>query len=186
MESKKLNRKILFQHVQFYIDQNYESADAFNFFNFLGGLGIGGILGGGRYSYGSSHSTEILLESFLKLTEKTFSEMLLSIIERQGKKISDIYNKAGITKQHFSKIKNNPEYQPSKNTALALAVALNLNLEETEDLIGRAGFALSASSKSDLIVKYFIKEKIYDVDEINYNLDVRGFDTLTNSRNEKK
>jgi len=152
----------------------------------LGGLGIGGILGGGRYSYGSSHSTEILLESFLKLTEKTFSEMLLSIIESKGKKISDIYNKAGITKQHFSKIKNNPEYQPSKNTALALAVALNLNLEETEDLIGRAGFALSASSKSDLIVKYFIKEKIYDVDEINYNLDVRGFDTLTNSRNEKK
>lgn len=112
--------------------------------------------------------------------------MLLSIIERKGKKISDIYNKAGITKQHFSKIKNNPEYQPSKNTALALAVALNLNLEETEDLIGRAGFTLSKSSKSDLIVEYFIREKIYDVDEINYNLDIRGFETLTNSRNEKK
>ena len=182
MESAKINREILFQHVQNYIERNYKSDDTANFFNFLGGLAIGG----GRFSYGSSYNMDILLESFLKSTEKTFSEMLMAIIERKGKKNSDIYNKAGITKQHFSKIKNNPDYTPTKNTALALAVALNLTLEETEDLIGRAGFTLSKSNKKDLIVKYFIKEKIYDVDEINYNLDIRGFETLTNSNNKQK
>ncbi len=185
MELAKIDRRILFQHVQFYIEQNYESADTVNFFNFLGGLGVGGIIAGGNFSYGGADRQDIL-NSLIKLTEKTFTEMLMTIIEKKGKKISEIYNSAGITKQHFSKIKNNLDYKPSKNTALALAVALNLNLEETADLIGRAGFTLSKSSKSDLIVEYFIREKIYDVDEINYNLDIRGFETLTNSRNEEK
>lgn len=183
------DRENLFRRVQSYIEKNYKSNKPRNLFDFLGSaIAVGGIcggIGGGRFSYGGAGGQDIL-NSLLKLTEKTFTEMLMSLIEKKGKKISDIYTKAGISKQHFSKIKNNPDYQPSKNTALALAVALNLNLEETEDLIGRAGFALSKSSKSDLIVKYFIEKKIFDVDEINYNLDVRGFDTLTNSRNEKK
>ena len=185
MKSAKLNRQILFQHVQFYIDQNYESDDTSSIFAFLGGLSIGGVLSGRSFSHGGA-DRQYILDSLLQLTEKTFTEMLISIIEEKGKQFSEIYNKAGITKQHFSKIKNNPDYQPTKNTALALAVALNLTLEETEDLIGRAGFTLSKSSKSDLVVEYFIKEKIYDVDEINYNLDSRGFETLTNSKNALK
>lgn len=180
-----MDRKILFRNVQHYIDKNYKLKKSSSLFDFLSdSIAVGGIAGG-TFSYGGGVKQDIL-NSLLKITEKTFSEKLLFMIENKGKKFSDIYSKAGITKQHFSKIKNNPDYQPSKNTALALAVALNLNLKETEDLIGRAGFTLSKSSKSDLIVEYFIKEKIFDVDEINYNLDVRGFDTLTNSHNEKK
>ena len=174
-----MDRQKLFQNVEDYIEENYEPVVLAGGIPFLV---LGGVLAGGNFSHIPS-GTKIVLDSLLKLTEKTFTEMLLSIIENKGKKISEVYNKAGITKQHFSKIKNNPDYQPSKNTALALAVALNLSSEETEDLIGRAGYTLSKSSKKDLIIEYFIKEKIFDVDEINYNLDIRGFETLTNSRN---
>ena len=67
----------------------------------------------------------------------------------------------------FSKIRNNPDYKPSKTTAIAFAIALELDLEETKDLISRAGFALSRSSKFDIIIEYFIKQKNYDVFEIN-------------------
>ena len=72
-----------------------------------------------------------------------------------------------MTRQHFSKIRNNPNYKPTKATALALALALELNLEQTKDLIGRAGYALTDSSKFDVIIKYFIEHGIYDVLSIN-------------------
>lgn len=119
----------------------------------------------------------------MSATDKTFVERLLFLMERSGKAPSEIYTKAGVTRQHFYKIRNNLDYKPTKETALAFAIALRLSLEETKDLIGRAGFMLSSSSKSDRIVEYFIKEGIYDVDEINYNLDARGLGTLTNRRN---
>ena len=117
-----------------------------------------------------------------KYNELTFSEKLLRLIECKGKKNVEIYKELGITKQHFSKIKNNPQYKPAKETALAFAIALHLSLEETLDLIGRAGFTLSHSSESDLIVEFFIMEGIYDVDEINLQLMEHGYPTLTNRR----
>ena len=67
----------------------------------------------------------------------------------------------------FSKIRSNPGYKPSKATAIAFAIALELDLEETKDLIGRAGFALSHSNKFDVIIEYFIQQKHYDVFAIN-------------------
>ena len=67
---------------------------------------------------------------------------------------SEIYKKANVSKQHFSKIRNNPNYKPTKATAIAFAIALELDLTQTEDLIGRAGYALTKSSKFDVIMHY--------------------------------
>ena len=96
-----------------------------------------------------------------------FSETLLKLIDRAGKKDSEIYKKANVDRKLFSKIRNNPDYKPSKTTAIAFAIALELDLEETKDFIARAGFALSRSSKFDVIIEYFIKQKNYDVFAIN-------------------
>lgn len=96
-----------------------------------------------------------------------FSETLLMLIDRTGKKDSEIYKKANIDRKLFSKIRNNPDYKPSKSTALAFAFALELDIDETKDFISRAGFALSHSSKFDVIVEYFLVNKNYNVIELN-------------------
>lgn len=106
-------------------------------------------------------------ESVLEDIDAGFSETLLRLIDRTGKKDSDIYKKANIDRKLFSKIRNNIDYKPSKTTALAFAIALELDLDETRDFIARAGFALSHSSKFDIIVEYFILHKNYDVFELN-------------------
>lgn len=110
------------------------------------------------------------LEDMLKQADAGFTETLLKLIDKSGKKDSQIYKKANLFKQNFSKIRNNPNYKPTKATALALAIALELNLEETKDLIGRAGYALTNSSKFDLIIRYFIEQGIYNIVEINIAL----------------
>ncbi len=110
-----------------------------------------------------SKSLEMLLEE----TDAGFSETLLQLIDRTGKKDSEIYKKANIDRKLFSKIRNNKAYKPSKSTALAFAIALELDLEETKDFIARAGFALSHSSKFDIIVEYFILHGNYNVFELN-------------------
>ena len=107
------------------------------------------------------------LEDMLKQADAGFTETLLKLIDQTGKKDSEIYKKALLTKQHFSKIRNNPSYKPTKPTAVALALALELDLEATKDLIGRAGYALTNSSKFDLIIRYFIEQGNYNVVEIN-------------------
>ncbi len=107
------------------------------------------------------------LEDMLKQEDVGFSEKLLRLIDESGMKDSEVYNKANLTKQHFSKIRKNPHYKPTKPTAVALALALELDLEQTRDLIGRAGYALTNSSKFDLIIRYFIQHKKYNVVEIN-------------------
>lgn len=110
------------------------------------------------------------LADMLKQTDAGFTETLLKLIDKAGKKDSQIYKKANISKQHFSKIRNNPDYKPTKQTAIALALALELSLEDTKDLIGRAGYALTNSSKFDLIIRFFIEQGNYNVVEINIAL----------------
>ena len=107
------------------------------------------------------------LADLLAETDTGFSETLLKLIDQTGKKDSEIYTKANLSRQHFSKIRNNPHYQPTKPTAIALALALELDLEQTRDLIGRAGYALTGSSKFDVIIMYFIREKNYNLFDIN-------------------
>lgn len=110
------------------------------------------------------------LSRLLVQTDAGFSETLLGLIDRTGKKDSEIYKRANIDRKLFSKIRNNPDYKPSKTTAIAFALALELNLEETKDFIGRAGYALSHSSKFDIIIEFFILQKNYDIFEINSTL----------------
>lgn len=107
------------------------------------------------------------LDDLLAHLDAGFSETLLKLIDKSGKKDSEIYKKANVDRKLFSKIRNNPYYNPSKTTAIAFAIALELDLDETRDLIARAGYALSASSKFDVIIEYFIRQKKYDVFEIN-------------------
>ena len=107
------------------------------------------------------------LADLLAETDAGFSETLLKLIDQTGKKDSEIYTKANLSRQHFSKIRKNPHYQPTKPTAIALALALELNLEQTRDLIGRAGYALTSSSKFDVIIMYFIREGNYNLFDIN-------------------
>lgn len=107
------------------------------------------------------------LDSLLAHLDAGFSETLLKLIDRSGKKDSEIYKKANVDRKLFSKIRNNPDYKPSKATAIAFAIALELNLDGTRDLVARAGYALSASSKFDVIIEYFIRQKKYDIFEIN-------------------
>lgn len=107
------------------------------------------------------------LDAILKTADSGFSETLLRLIDQSGKKDAEIYNKANVSRQHFSKIRNNPDYRPTKPTAIAFAIALELDLDQTADLIGRAGYALTQSSKFDLIIMYFIRRRRYDMFEIN-------------------
>ena len=107
------------------------------------------------------------LDDLLEHLDAGFSETLLRLIDRSGKKDSEVYKKANVDRKLFSKIRNNPNYKPSKPTALAFAIALELDLEETKDLLARAGYALSSSSKFDVIVEYFIRQRNYDIFAIN-------------------
>ena len=107
------------------------------------------------------------LPDLLSGLDAGFSETLLKLIDKTGKKDSEVYKRANVDRKLFSKIRNNPGYKPSKATALAFAIALELDLDETRDFIARAGYALSRSSKFDVIIEYFIKQGNYDIFEIN-------------------
>lgn len=107
------------------------------------------------------------LDEVLAHLDAGFSETLLKLIDRSGKKDAEVYKKANVDRKLFSKIRNNPDYKPSKPTAVAFAIALELSLPETRDLIARAGYALSPSSKFDVIIEYFIMQRDYDIFKIN-------------------
>lgn len=121
----------------------------------------------GRRDTAAFPSAGSSLEERLKHMDKTFQQYLFMLIDRRGLSDPEVYKKANIDRKHFSKIRSNIEYKPSKKTALALAVALELSLDETKDLLARAGLALSPSIVSDRIIEYCIESGNYDIYEIN-------------------
>ena len=131
-----------------------------------------------KYAFFDAESRSANLEDILAKTGETFCDKLFSLIREKNQNDVEIYKKANIDRKHFSKIRSNVNYRPTKKTALALAIALQLDLDETKDLLARAELALSPSNKGDLIVSYFIERKKYDIWEINSMLFKFGQPTL--------
>ena len=125
-----------------------------------------------RFSAAQASSLEQMLDN----VDESFGETLIRMIDRRGLTDAAVYKRANVDRRLFNKIKNNPGYRPSKQTALAFAIALKLSLDETKDLLMKAGFALSHSSKTDIVVEYCIMTNNYDLVEINevlFKLDLQ-------------
>ena len=108
----------------------------------------------------------------------TWQEMLFRLIDEKGLDPVEVYKNANINRKHFSKINSNKDYQPKKVTAVAFAISMHLNLDETKDFLSRAGYALSPSSKFDLIVRFFIEKENYNMFEINEVLFKHGLESI--------
>ncbi|MBO4360628.1 MAG: RNase III inhibitor, partial [Eubacteriaceae bacterium] len=104
--------------------------------------------------------------SFPELDEG-FSDTLLRLIDERGMSDSECYRRANLDRKLFSKIRSNPSYHPSKATAIALAFALELDMKDTESFLKKAGYALSDSYLSDVIVSYFIQRGDHDLFRLN-------------------
>ncbi len=121
---------------------------------------------------------ESKLEERMKHLTDSFSEYLLYLIEEKGMTNADVYKRALVDKKTFSKIKNHADYHPQKMTAMCLCMGAKLNLDETRDLLARAGYALSPCDKTDIIFSYFIENQIYDMIELDIQLEEHGLQCL--------
>lgn len=115
----------------------------------------------------ASLSLPYTLDDAINQIDESFSEMVFRIIAERGLNEVEVYKKANLDRKLFSKIRSNRTYHPKKPTAVSLAISMHLDIDETEDLLCKAGYALSRSSRFDIIVRYFIEQKHYDVNEIN-------------------
>lgn len=117
---------------------------------------------------------ESKLEERMRHLSDTFSQYLLYLIQSKNMGNAEVYKRAIVDKKIFSKIKNNVNYHPQKLTALCLCIGAKLNLDESKDLLARAGYALSPCDKTDIIFSYFIENKIYDMIELDIQLEEHG------------
>ena len=107
------------------------------------------------------------LSEMLKNLDMSFSEMLFKLIDEHGMTDAECYKAANLDRRHFSKIRSEKNYHPSKNTCIALCIALRLTFDEASALLRTAGYAFTRSSKSDVIIEFYIRNRIYDIDVIN-------------------
>ena len=157
----------LIAEIKSFIVENLEYETGKNFFeprDFFGAAGLG-------VAAAFAIPNEFRLKDLISKRERSFSDELNALVRKSGRKPSDVYNRAQINRQLYSKITGDPNYRPKKLTVLSLAVALELTLEQTKAFIARAGYALTRSSVTDLVVEFFINRKIYDVMMINAALD---------------
>lgn len=122
-----------------------------------------------------SSSEEEELSEILENVDSSFSDKLLEIIRTKNLSEVEVYKKANIDRRHFSKIRSNKDYRPTKDTVILLCLSMQLSYEEAKDLLTRAGFALSKSSKQDLIAEYFFIRKIYNIHLYKETLFKFGF-----------
>lgn len=111
------------------------------------------------------------LDDVVKELEQGFSESLLRLIDDKHYTDPEVYKRAGVDRKLFSKIRSDSDYQPSKDTAVALCIGLKLSMDETVDLLSKAGYAFSASNRRDMIIRYFIENGEYNLFRINEALD---------------
>ena len=114
------------------------------------------------------------LDEVVANLDKSFMELVFTFADTKGLSDVDLQKKGNIDRKAFSKLRCGTTKKPSKSTAMALAIALELNLDETKDLLSRAGYALSPCSKQDLIVQYFIENEAYDIYALNDVLSEYG------------
>lgn len=125
----------------------------------------GAVMPGAPSRAGATLDAEIA--QLVATLDAPFSTTLLALIDARGMTDAEVYHRANISRQLFSKIRGNESYRPSKQTVVALAIALELDMSATQDLLARAGFTLSKSSKFDVIVRFFIERGIYDLFQLN-------------------
>lgn len=127
-----------------------------------------------------SESLHIELDDFIKNNRKpTLQEVLFRFIDQKDVSDTEIYKRAGIDRRHFSKIRSSSDYRPKKNTVIALALALELDEGEFDHLLESGGYSLSNSDTRDLVIKFCLEKKIYDVYQVNEYLDYFSQKTLS-------
>ncbi len=116
----------------------------------------------------------VSLQSYIEQRECGFSDYLKSIIDAKGYTDPQVYKRAIVDKKAFNKIINNPTAHPSKETALKLCIGLKLSIEESNNFLARAGYAFSSANKTDIVFKYFINQKHYDMVDIDIAIEECG------------
>lgn len=126
--------------------------------------------GFGRHGFDKHYAGNPEIDKLFKKMDVSFSERLFVFIDQRNMKDSEVYNAANISKQVFHKIRTSKNYRPKKTTVLALAIGLQLSLEETDELLRYAGYSFTRNDKTDIVLSYFISKEIYDIDLINMTL----------------
>ncbi|MBQ7864196.1 MAG: macro domain-containing protein [Lachnospiraceae bacterium] len=177
-EATRLGRN-LYPDLETYIDQNYvRERNEIEYGNGMTGLPSAEVCestsDASFFDEDSWEDKESALKERMKHMSDTFQEYFLYLIESKGLTNTEVYKRAIITKQLFSKLKVNPDYHPDKATAMRLCVGAKLNLDETRDLLARAGYALSPCDKRDIIFSFFIEHEAWDMIEIDIVLEEHG------------